>query len=203
MSRKSSDGYDSRLGEGSERTGWAGNLSTSAAGIVVLLVIGLFVAAFWFLVQAAKATIQHPKIMLPFLLALIILVAIAIITSPGNSGVSSTSIQPVNPVSVAKTPEPTFISTQSPTPTPTASAIPSGSGGISQWVVIANTDKVGVFLRNSPNMEDKTVAYPEGTRMRVIGPDTENQGRRWKQVATGDGRTGWVPAEYTAPAAGP
>jgi hypothetical protein len=83
------------------------------------------------------------------------------------------------------------------TPLPTSTVVPI------QWLVVTNTDGMGVYLRNSPNMEDKTVALPDGTRLRVIGPDTENEGRRWKQVADPKGRTGWVPVEYTAPVVGP
>jgi hypothetical protein len=81
---------------------------------------------------------------------------------------------------------------------PAATSLPTATVVPTVWLVVTNTDGIGVYLRNSPNMDDKTVAWPDGTRLRIIGPDTENGGRRWKQVADPQGRTGWVPAEYTA-----
>jgi hypothetical protein len=86
---------------------------------------------------------------------------------------------------------------------PAATPIPTATIPPVVWVVVANTDGIGVYLRDSPKMDDKVVAWPEGTKLRVVGLDTENEGRRWKQVADPQGRTGWVPAEYTAPAVGP
>jgi hypothetical protein len=197
------DQYGHKTGQPGDKNDWPGNLSSSAVGIAVLLVIGVFVAAFWLLVQAVKATFRHPKIMLPFLAAIAILIAISIITAPKSSNESPAIIEPPKAATSPLAVTPAVISAATPAIAPTPGARPTVSGVISQWVVIVNTDREGVYLRNSPNMEDKTVAFPEGTRMRVIGPDTENQGRRWKQVADASGRTGWVPAEYTAPASGP
>jgi hypothetical protein len=66
--------------------------------------------------------------------------------------------------------------------------------------MVANTDGEGVFLRRTPSMDDRLEPYEDGTRMRVIGPDREAEGRRWKQVLVENGPSGWVPAEFLIPA---
>jgi hypothetical protein len=112
------------------------------------------------------------------------------------------TIPPARPVTPTLAPPvPTIVAATATKPAPIPTVTPAAPPAV--WVVVANTDGIGVYLRRSPKMEDQVVAWPEGTRLRVVGPDTENEGRRWKQVADPQGRTGWVPAEYTAPAVGP
>lgn len=77
------------------------------------------------------------------------------------------------------------------------------AGAISQmlsrddhWVVVANTDGQGVFLRQTPHMGDRLTAWADGTRLRVVGGTAESEGRRWVHVVDPGGRVGWVPEEY-------
>lgn len=64
------------------------------------------------------------------------------------------------------------------------------------WVAVANTGGQGVYLRRTPYMEDKIAAWPDGTKLQVIGPDIDSEGRRWKQVRDPRNQVGWVPTEY-------
>ena len=65
---------------------------------------------------------------------------------------------------------------------------------------VANTGGTGVFLRRTPNMNDRVRAWADGTSLRVIGPDTIENGVTWKHVQDPAGNQGWIPSEYTAPA---
>ena len=77
--------------------------------------------------------------------------------------------------------------TTPPAPTPTQPA-----------VVVANTDRQGVFIRRSPSAEDKIKVWPDGTVMQPVGPDQQTDGRTWRNVQDPEGNQGWVPAEYLA-----
>lgn len=68
-----------------------------------------------------------------------------------------------------------------------------------EYVVIANTGGEGAYLRTTPNLDDRLRPWPEGVRLRVIGPDASASGIRWKQVEDPAGNRGWIPAEYTRP----
>lgn len=75
-------------------------------------------------------------------------------------------------------------------PTPTALAEP-------RTVVVGNTGGIGVYIRRTPRMEDKLVAWPDGTVLEVVGDDAHAEGRLWKKVRDPRGNVGWVPAEFT------
>lgn len=66
--------------------------------------------------------------------------------------------------------------------------------------VVGNTGGDGVYLRKSPRKADRDRAYADGTRLEQIGPDQTAEGMVWHNVRAPDGRTGWVPAQYTIPA---
>jgi SH3-like domain-containing protein len=69
-------------------------------------------------------------------------------------------------------------------PTPTVSP---------QLATIANTDGLGVVLRNSPNEADRTrTGLMDGTRVTVL----EWSGANWAHVRADNGLSGWVPAQY-------
>lgn len=76
-----------------------------------------------------------------------------------------------------------------------ATASPSNTALSSVWV--GNTDGEGVFLRGSPVMSDRLSAYPDGTELRVTGPEVSGDGTQWLPVLTPDGTEGYVPSEYT------
>ncbi len=72
-------------------------------------------------------------------------------------------------------------------PTPTVKAGP---------LVVGNTGGDGVWLRRSPDMEDRVRTWPDNSPMQVIGADREVDGRLWKNVEDPAGNVGWIPAEY-------
>ena len=77
------------------------------------------------------------------------------------------------------------------TSTPTISPTPG-----SIVCLVGNTDGDGVYLRRTPNMDDRIKAWPDRTEMLVIGPDVRSQGRTWKSVQDPEENVGYVPAEY-------
>lgn len=77
------------------------------------------------------------------------------------------------------------------TPSPTTAPTPTP-----REYVIANTGGDGVFIRRTPDQEDRIKAWPDGTRMVVIGDDLERDGILWRTVRDPDGNEGWIPAEY-------
>lgn len=94
-----------------------------------------------------------------------------------------TSVATVSPTQI---PQPTLTQTATPTPQP-------------EVVQVGNTEGEGVYLRRTASLADRLNAYAEGTPLRIIGPDVDGDGLRWRHVATPDGGEGYVPAEYTAP----
>ena len=65
-------------------------------------------------------------------------------------------------------------------------------------VYVGNTGGIGVFLRRTPLAADRVKAYPDNTRLAVISPDVEAEGRIWRHVRAPDGVEGYVPAQYTS-----
>ena len=65
-------------------------------------------------------------------------------------------------------------------------------------VYVGNTGGIGVFLRRTPQAADRLKAYPDNTRLVIIGPDVGAEGRTWRHVRTPDGVEGYVPAQYTS-----
>ena len=91
-------------------------------------------------------------------------------------------------------------STEPTTPQPTVSVQPEPAA---RTVYVGNTRGQGVFLRRTRNMADRIAAYPDGTQLVVLGPDTSANGITWKHVRAPDGKVGYVPAQYTVPAVTP
>jgi hypothetical protein len=83
-------------------------------------------------------------------------------------------------------------------PKPTAAPEPSGAANT---VYVGNTDGEGVYIRKTPNMDDKLKAYPDGTALTIIGDDVDNADQHWKHVRAPDGTEGYVPAMYTTDSA--
>jgi Bacterial SH3 domain len=85
-------------------------------------------------------------------------------------------------------------------PSPVARPTNTAQATSSNTVYVGNTDGEGVFLRNTPKMDDKAQAYPDGTALTVIGEDVDGDGQHWKHVKTPDGQEGYVPSMYTTAA---
>jgi uncharacterized cupredoxin-like copper-binding protein len=77
-----------------------------------------------------------------------------------------------------------------------AQTAPAGaSTTATQTVTVANTDGVGVWLRDAPDGDQLTV-LPEGTSLAVVGAQRTAGGRVWQNVRTADGTVGWVAGDY-------
>ncbi len=72
---------------------------------------------------------------------------------------------------------------------------PAGATG--ERLRVANTDGVGVVLRNSPREADKsTRGLMDGANVSVV----ERNGSDWVHVRADNGQDGWIPARYVVPA---
>src|SRR5262249_42182968 len=81
------------------------------------------------------------------------------------------------------TPNPTDTPTPpSPTPVP-----PTPTSAPKVYVRVGNPDCDGVFLRRSTNLDDRLAAWPDGTRLEVLGVPTTAGGLSWLKVRAPDG----------------
>jgi hypothetical protein len=87
--------------------------------------------------------------------------------------------------------------------TPPATAVGSSAAtatvpaNAARTFVVANTGGEGVYLRRTPRLADRDTAYVEGTQLVAIGADEQSDGQTWHHVRAPDGKTGYVPAQYT------
>ena len=97
---------------------------------------------------------------------------------------------------------PVLKGTTSPTPSPTPTALPSATPSptpapeTQRFMVIGNTDGQGVYLRRTPRMDDKLQAWPDNTRMELLGEVVQGDGRTWRKVRAPNGAEGYIPAEF-------
>ena len=84
-------------------------------------------------------------------------------------------------------------------------------------VVVANTGGQDGYLRRTPSLADRLTPCAEGVQLKIVGPDAEKDGVRWRQVEDPAGQRGWMPttnlvdvattavpaASSAAPASGP
>ena len=82
--------------------------------------------------------------------------------------------------------------------TPSSPAVPGSLSPISapQSVWVGRTDGAGVYLRNTPSLNDRSRAYPDGTEMIWLGDETDADGHHWYKVRTPDSFIGWIPTDY-------
>jgi hypothetical protein len=84
-----------------------------------------------------------------------------------------------------------------------AARTPSGPGALSEAARtvayrVANTGGEGVFLRRTPNLADRLVAWPDGTRLQSLGEAATGDGVEWQKVRDPRGNVGYVPTRYLA-----
>lgn len=94
---------------------------------------------------------------------------------------------------------PVALATPSAAPTPPPpTAVPTGSAAVEVRgeAYVGNTGGEGVYLRRTPVMADRVVAWPDGTRLEILGDETWSDGRTWRLVRDPSGNVGWVPTAY-------
>lgn len=89
----------------------------------------------------------------------------------------------------------------SPTPTSVPPMVTVGPVVASPTVTlfVGNTGGDGVYIRATPNLDDKLIAWPDGSAMTVLGAALDKAGRLWFNVRSSDGVIGWVPESYLVP----
>ena len=143
----------------------------------------------------------------PTAIALVGLLLCACGALPGSAPAAAPTSPPPPPPppsssspSAAASPSPSPVAAASPTagaaaaPQATNTSAPAASAST---VYVGNTDGEGVYIRNTPVMDDKNQAYPDGTALTIIGDDVEGDGQHWKHVKAPDGTEGFVPSMYT------
>jgi|GEM_PF-2776004 len=101
-------------------------------------------------------------------------------------------------------PKPGSTSTPSPAATPTRAASPTALPATTSTVVpianqvayVTNTGGDGVYLRHSPRLTDTWVAWPDNTKVTLVGAEANGDGTHWFQVRDPAGHVGWIPAQY-------
>lgn len=73
---------------------------------------------------------------------------------------------------------------------------PTATAPVVRWYVVGNTGGDGVYIRRTPRLADRIVAWPDGTRMESLMAEEYAEGRLWRRVRDPRGNVGWVPAEY-------
>jgi hypothetical protein len=81
-------------------------------------------------------------------------------------------------------------------PSARASPAPTALDATASVVWVGNTDGQGAYLHSAPALSGKLGAYPDGTELRVIGPDVDAEGVQWRHVAASDGANGYISADY-------
>jgi len=108
-----------------------------------------------------------------------------------------TSVAPTVAASPSRPAIPPTATTATAPAKPTAAPAPSAAN----TVYVGNTDGEGVYIRKTPNMDDKLKAYADGTALTIIGDDVDSNDQHWKHVRAPDGTEGYVPSMYTTDAA--
>jgi hypothetical protein len=110
--------------------------------------------------------------------------ATALPTRAATSGVVLATAVAAAPSPAPRTPTP-----DPPTPTPTPA----------RYVRVANTQGLGVFLRQEPGTQGERIqpAVAEGALLRLVGPEQTVQAQTWR-LCEHEGRhvQGWIAAQY-------
>ncbi len=61
---------------------------------------------------------------------------------------------------------------------------------------VGRTNGDGVYVRRQVDSTDRIKAWPDGTKLVVVGPAVAAAGRVWRNVRDPDGNVGFVPSEY-------
>ncbi len=89
--------------------------------------------------------------------------------------------------------------TPPPRPTPTPTPLPATATPVPDTpavMLVGNTDGLGVYIRRTPRAADKIRAWQDGTKMEIIGPAVDSEGRKWLKVRAPDGVEGYIPIEF-------
>jgi hypothetical protein len=108
---------------------------------------------------------------------------------------------PPAPTPEAPVPEATLESAPSePTDQPDGESADRAGAGLTQAVVV-ETEGQGAQLRADPHPEAEVLGLlEEGATVELTGRESEAEERLWREVRAADGLSGWVAADFLAPA---
>jgi hypothetical protein len=93
-----------------------------------------------------------------------------------------------------------------PTQMPAAATAPPGrpdqpdtTPAVGAQIRIGHTGGVGAFVRRTPRLADRLVAWPDATVLEALGETAEGDGLLWIKVRDPGGNLGWIPAAYVLP----
>ena len=92
-----------------------------------------------------------------------------------------------SPASRAQTAAPAAAQQTQPTP---AAAAAQGR------MKIVNTGGDGVYVRRTPKLADRIVAWPDNTIVEFTGETADGDGTKWSKVRDPRGNVGWIPTQY-------
>lgn len=92
-----------------------------------------------------------------------------------------------------------IVPTATPRPAPPTPMPPAPTSSPTPRPLVITGSGQGLFLRAEPGQGAIVRAYPDGTRVILLGETRELDGRRWLKVRTPDGEVGWMAAEYLRP----
>ena len=143
---------------------------------------------------------------LKVVLAMLALISLAVGCDPPTSEIDGevlaarlTVIQTTRASDPTATTTPPAEPSRTPSPTPMVAAAPQSSQtaqASGQVHIVGNTDGEGVYIRRTPNIEDRITAWPDGTKMTELSAPVEEEDRLWRHVRDPDGNEGYIPAEY-------
>ena len=90
-------------------------------------------------------------------------------------------------------PTPTIVAASSPQPWPTSTPVPTPTPVVRK---VGNTGGLGVYLRRTPNINDRMRAWLDNSEMILLGEETDAGGFHWIKVRDPAGNEGWVPEQY-------
>jgi hypothetical protein len=96
---------------------------------------------------------------------------------------------------IQPTSAPNLVAIPASTPTP-ASSSPTPVSQVDLVGHVANTGGEGVFLRHTPLLADRWMAWPDRTPLVFLGNEADGDGLHWVQVRDPKNNVGWVPAQY-------
>lgn len=111
--------------------------------------------------------------------------------APRGSVQSSGAALYVPPIAQPRPVAPTAI------PQPTATAVPAPP---TAQLKVMNTGGDGAYIRRTPRMDDKIVAWLDGTPMQYMNEQVDVDGTHWVKVRDPKGNIGWLPGAYLGPA---
>jgi len=125
------------------------------------------------------------------------------VRSPANQSPGApptfTAPTPAPPLAgVPYQPQPSATATGS-APTPARAAQPAPTPPMATPLLttyVANTGGDGVYLRHTPHLADRWIAWPDNAPLIFLGNEADGDGQHWLQVRDPKGDVGWVPAQF-------